>query len=202
MTRVTDFRFKDLSAHALRLRLYAGPLDWPEVTVFSRDRAVGGDIEIDASVIGSSHVMEVRSGTLALTELLACEAPSSAQPLAFWRPGDAAIEYAARGQLRYRFAASVLERNDSSAELSQLRQLVRDAGRSPVEVGLAYRFPSAVNGPWTAETLVWASAKPRGVIARTAHSYPSEGLVVLSSTSIQIAAAIRDPVEPELALAV
>ncbi len=199
---MNDICYKDLSAHALRLRLYEGTVAWPDVTVFSSGRAVRGDLEIDASVIGSSHLIEVRRGALALTELLACEAPSSAQPLVLWQPGDSAIEYAVRGELRYRFEASVLGRDRSTVELRQLRDLIIGAGRSVSEVGLANRFPSAVDGPSAAETLVWAAARPQGVIARTAHSYPSEGLVVLSSTKIQLAAAMRESSSLELAVSV
>ena len=194
--------YKDLSAHALRLRLYAGRVDWPDITVFSRGRAVRGDLEIDASVIGSSHVMEVRSGSLALTELLACDAPASAQPLAHWRPGDSAVEYAARGEACYRFDASVLGLKGSSVELGRLRDLISRAGLSPSEIGLAYRFPSGFDGPWTAETLVWAAATSEGVIARTAHTYPSEGLVVLSWTRIELVAQTRMGEEAGLAVGV
>ena len=187
-----EIPYKDLSAHALRLRLYAGLVDWPGITVFSRGRAVSGGLQIDASVIGSSHVMEVRSGSLALTELLACEAPASAQPLVLWQPGDSAVEYAARGEACYRFDARVLGLEKSAVELGELRGLIRGACLSATEVGLAYRFPSGIDGPWTAETLVWAAAMPEGVMARTAHTYPSEGLVALSWTRIELVAAVRD----------
>ncbi len=197
-----EIPYKDLSAHALRLRLYAGLVDWPGITVFSRGRAVSGDLQIDASVIGSSHVMEVRSGSLALTELLACEAPASVQPLVLWQPGDSAVEYAPRGEASYRFDARVLRLEKSVAKLGALRDLIRGAGLSANEVGLAHRFPSGIDGPWAAETLVWAAAKPEGVIARTAHTYPSEGLVALSWSRIELATAARDVEEAGLAVGV
>lgn len=181
---MTPVAFKDLSAHALRLRLYAGSVTCPHATVLLRGRAARGDLEIRASVIGASHVMEVRSGSLALTELLACAAPENAQPVAWWQPGDSAVEYAAHDAVRYRFHAEVMDLEGVRATLRQLRRMIRRADRSPTEIGLAHRFPSGSNGPWTAETLVWAAARPGGVTARTAHSYPSEGLVALSESSV------------------
>ena len=197
-----EIPYKDLSAHALRLRLYAGLVDWPGITVFARGRAVRGDLAIDASVIGTSHVMEVRSGSLALTELLACDAPASTRPVVLWQPGDSAVEYVGRGDACYRFDANVLGLERSADELSQLRKLIRGARMSSTEVGLAYRFPSGIDGPWTAETLVWAAAMPGGVVARTAHTYPSEGLVALSRTRIELVVAARDGEEAGLAVGV
>lgn len=180
--------FKDVSAHALRLRLYAGSVEFPDAAVFSRGRAACGELEIDARVIGASHVMEVRRSSLALTELLACDAPPAAQPLVLWQPGDTAVEYAGWNSLSYRFEASVLELDNAGDQLPDLRDLIRHANQSRSQIGLAFRFPSRVDGPWTAETLVWAAVHPEGVTARTAHSYPSEGLVAISSTTITIAA--------------
>ena len=181
---MTPVPFKDLSAHALRLRLYAGSVTCPDATVLLRGRAEHGDLEVHASVIGASHVMEVRSGSLALTELLACAAPEDAQPLAWWQPGDSAVEYAAHDAVRYRFDAQVMDLERARATVRQLRGMIRRADRSPSEIGLAHGFPSGSNGLWTAEPLVWAAVRLGGVVARTAHSYPSEGLVALSESSI------------------
>lgn len=179
---------KDVSANALRLHLYAGQVDWPGLTVFSRGTAICGDLAIDASVIGSSHALVIRNGSLVLTELLACEAPASAEPLVRWQPGDSAIEYAGGDRIRYRFDASVVSLGQAAPELDHLRGLVDHAHLAASEIGLAHRFPSGSEGPWAAETLVWAAASSNGVVSRTAHAYPSEGLLALSRTTIRLPA--------------
>lgn len=184
--------YKDVSANALRLHLYAGQVDWPGLTVFSRGKAVCGDLAIDASVIGSSHALVIRNGSLVLTELLACEAPASAEPLVRWQPGDSAIEYARSDQVRYRFDASVVGLGHAAPELDHLRGLVDHAHLAASEIGLAHRFPSGSEGPWAAETLVWAAASSDGVVSRTAHAYPSEGLLALSWTTIRLPAVLQD----------
>ena len=196
---MTEIPYKDRSAYDLRLRLYEDAVDWPGIAVFSRGRAVLGHWEVDASVIGSSHVMSIRSGSRMLTELLACEAPPAVRPLAQWQPGDSGIECASVEGLRYRFEARVLDLPDAATEIALLRSAVDLALRHPSQLGLGYRFPAAAGGPCTAETLVWASAGPRGMAARTAHCYPPEGLAVLSSTFVEHAFLVPERPEAELA---
>ncbi len=192
---MTAIHYKDRSAHELRLRLYGGFPDWPDAAVLSNGRAVRGDLEIWASVIGSSHMMQIRAGALSLTELLACEAPPAGRLLALWQPGDSALDYIAGKGIRYRFEARVLDLERSAVELAQLRGLTKRAERFRAQLGLTYRFPASVRVAGAPETLVWAAAEPRGVIARTAHSYPSEGLVVFSATTVRVAASARDRAE-------
>ena len=200
---MTDARYEDTSASALRLRLYDGFVDRSDFAVFASGRALCSGIEVDAAVIGSSHWMEVRmDGGVALTEVLACQPASAGRTLAVWRPGEAAIESAVRDVARYRFEAQVVSRDLADAELSRLRRLIGFASLVATEVGLAFEFPTAAGGSGTAETLVWAAATAAGVTARTAHSYASEGLVVLSSTEIQLAAANRQRAGYELVASV
>ncbi len=183
---MTQASYKDSSALALRLRLYSGAVDWHGPTVFANGSAGRDDLRVDASIIGSSHVMEVRGRALALTELLACEAPSRGRPVALWKPGDPVVEYRGIRDARYRFEASLVDWNRSGEQLDFLRYLIDHATGSSSELGLSYRFPDAFDGDRAAETLVWAAATDGGVLARTAHSYPSEALVVLSVTTIQL----------------
>ena len=197
-----EARYEDTSAHALRLRLYKGSVARSEFAVFARGQATRCDVQIDAAVIGSSHWMEVRSGTFAMTEMLACQPAIAKRALAVWRPGEAAIERAVGEVARYRFAAQVVSAGEAEAGLIHLRELIDLAGILRTEVGLAFAFPTLDSGPFAAETLVWAAATAEGVSARTAHSYPSEGLVVLSRTDILLAPAARRPPTKELAASV
>ena len=197
-----EVRYEDTSAHALRLRLYMGSVDHSGLTVFARGQAIRHEVRIDAAVIGSSHWMEVRGGTFAITEMLACQPATAKRALALWRPGEAAIERAVEEVARYRFAAEVVSAEEAEAGLIHLRELIDLAGMLRTEVGLAFEFPTLDSGPFAAETLVWAAATAEGVSARTAHSYPSEGLVVLSRTDMLLAPAARQRPTKELAASV
>ena len=197
-----EARYEDTSAHALRLRLYKGSLKRSDFAVFERGQATRRDVRIDAAVIGSSHWMEVRAGTFTITEMLACQPVTARRALAVWRPGEAGIDRTLEELARYRFAAEIVSAGEAEAGLIHLRGLIDLAGMLPTEVGLAFEFPTLDSGPFAAETLVWAAATAEGVSARTAHSYPSEGLVVLSRTDILFAPAARRPPIKEVAASV
>ena len=184
-------RFFDKSAHSLRLRLYDGRVDRSALAVFAQGSAVGNAIQIDAAVIGSSHWMELRAGDLVLTEMLACQPAPAGRPLEVWRPGEAGIDRIVRSAVRYAFDARVLSRADASAELVRLSNGIGGAHARPAEVGLAFEFPAPDGGECGAETLVWAAVTGSGATVRTAHTYPSEGLVVVSRTEMRLALAGR-----------
>ncbi len=190
--------YKDSSAHQLRLRLYSRAENWRGPTVFANGAASRGGLAVEAWIIGSSHVLEVHARDFSLTELLACEPLSRGCPVALWAPGDPVVEYTGIPDARYRFEASVMDSNQSSAELPELRRLIDHAEGKPHELGLSYRFPGAGGQGSVAETLVWATAIDGAVVARTAHSYPSEALVVMSLSEIQLAATAR--ANPEVAV--
>ena len=199
---MTEPCFHDRSAHALRLRVYDRPVDRSGLPTFARGRARGRGVRVKAAVIGSSHWMEVRSGHTRLTEMLACHPAPAGRPAAVWRPGDSAVEQCSRNGGRYRFEARIAPWERIRAEMARLRELVAVASLAPQEVGLAYEFPCPHGGLQRAETLVWAAVTEDGVSARTAHSYPSEGLVVLSATDIRLAAVSRDRLERDLVASV
>lgn len=193
-----DASYEDTSANALRLQLYDGLVDRFDFPMFARGRAWADGTEVAAAVIGSSHWMEVRMGGVALTEMLACRTAPAGEPLAVWRPGEAAVEFTVKGGARYRFEAEVVPRSQAAAELRRLRELIGFANLVPAEVGLRFEFPSPEGESGSAETLVWAAATAGNVKARTAHCYPSEELVVLSTTEIRRAVATQQLAQREI----
>ena len=193
-----DAFYEDMSAYALRLQLYDGFVDRSDFSIFARGRARAGATEVAAAVIGSSHWMEVRMARVALTEMLACRFAPKGEPLAVWRPGESAVELTVKDGARYRFEAQVVPLQEAAAELCRLRELIGFTALVPSEIGLKFEFPPPEGGSGAAETLVWAAATARGVKARTAHCYPSEELVVLSSTQVRLAAATQPLAEREL----
>ncbi len=184
--------YKDESALALRLRLYAGAVDRSQMIVLAHSRASAGAVGVDGAVIGASHLLEIRTPDWTLTEVLACRGAAAGRPLAMWRPGDAGVDLELREGDRYRFEARLAAWREALPEVARLRQRIDAAARSAAQIGLRYRFPSAAGGASTPETLVWVTAHPRGVTAATAHSYPSEGLVALSLTEMTLESAVAD----------
>ena len=184
---MTHLPYKDSSARALRLRLYEGPVGSHGPQVLASGTANRDDIRIHASVIGSSHVMEVRGRDVTLTELLACEPLATGSPVALWEPGGPVIEYVGREGVRYSFEARTMDWDRAVPEFDLTRSLILSAEDSSSELGLAFRFPDGRSSHRAAETLVWAAACDGGVRARTVHSYPTEGLVVVSETTIEMA---------------
>ncbi len=188
---MAEVRFRDRSARDLRLRLYEGEVDRSGLRSFARGRAEAGGVRVEAAVIGSSHWMEVRSDGLRVTELLACHEAPDGRQRAVWSPGERPLHVTVREGVRYRFAASVDPLPGASDDLARLRESVGLAALVPCELGLSFEYPGPGPGRVTSETLVWAAVEEDGVLARTAHAYPSEGVVVLSSTEIRLAARPR-----------
>lgn len=202
MARVSEMRYEDTSSHALRLRLYNSSVERSRFAVFARGHAIRRDVQIDAAVIGSSHWMEVRAPSFAITEMLACQRAPGGRAFAVWRPGEAAIKHELKGGARYRFEAEVVSMEEAEGRLTALRELLDLARMVQSEVGLAFEFPTLETGPCGAETLVWAAVTEEGVTARTSHSYPSEGVVVLSRTDIRLASAACRSLPREFAASV
>ena len=183
-------RYKDESARDLRLRVYEGSVDRSALCVLASGSARWAGVEIDAAVIGSSHLIEVRAADFTLTEMLACEAAPTGRPLAEWRPGEAILNRVLKFEETYSFQGRSLGWEEAQWDLDSIRQLVVGAAGSSDSVGLAYQFPASREGVDPAETLVWAAVTRGGVKIKSAHCYPSERLVVVSSTTLNLAAGI------------
>ncbi len=175
----------DASAGALRLRLYERALDRAGIRVLAKGRVRQPGVRLEAAVIGSSHLIEVSAGGMVFTELLACRPAPAAVPDAEVAPGPGRVERVLANGGRYRFDGRTVAWPQPRLDLDRLRDRIRGSQSDPGAVGLAYRFPGSAGGvDYAAETLVFAAARSRGVVARTAHCYPAEGLVVLSSSEI------------------
>ncbi len=174
-------RYKDESAHALRLRLCSGTVDRSQFEILRSATAKAPGIEIRASIIGASHLIEYRVGDEVLTEVLACQ--STEQP-GLWRPGDGAVELDLRSERTYRFNCQTATLDSAELALAALRQ--QPARPSPSEFSISFEFPSAQGSDLQAETIVAArfDGPRRSATIRTAHSYPGEGLVVLSQSEV------------------
>ena len=197
---MVEARYEDKSAYALRLHLYDGRIGTSGISVYGRASRCARDIDLEIAVIGASHWMSVRAGEAHLTEMLSCLPVPAGRTIAVWRPGEAAVDHEIRNGGAYRFSAELVGRESAEAYVHCLRGMVAQAATLPSEAGLRFGFPGPADGSPGAETLVWASIVRDGVRARTAHSYPSEGLVVLSSTEILLPARGREGKQRRIAL--
>jgi len=193
-------RYKDESAHALRLRLCAGEVDRSAFEILRSAKATVEGIEISASIIGASHLIEYRVGDQILTEILACQGADDG----LWRPGDGPVELDLQLGRKYHFECETRSANESQSELTLLRKPLEC---SASQFALSFRFPSEHSSAVQAETLVrvrtWreplglpsrdtVESRPAAEI-RTAHSYPGEGLVVFTRSAIS-SVRVRQPV--------
>ena len=182
-----DPRFSDDSAAALRLRLYDRALDRSSIGVLVAGAAGGSGVVLEAAVIGASHFIEVRANGTVFTEMLACRAVPEAEPTADLAPGRGTVDRVLAGGSRYRFTACTLEWPQSKRDLDRLRDRISKCQSEPSEIGLSYRFPdTSARAEFSPETLVFAAARQYSVVVRTAHCYPSEGLVVFSSSDLAL----------------
>ena len=187
-------RYKDESAHSLRLRLCSGEVDWSAFEILRSARVVAPGIEIRAAIIGASHLIEYRIGDEVLTEILACQG----KELGLWRPGDGPVELDLEPGQQYRFECETRSSSEAQSELARLRE---PPAPDDQEFALSFRFPSQHSSAVQAETLVRVRTwpEPPGLLSRdssrdrptaevrTAHSYPGEGLVILSRSEISFA---------------
>ena len=174
-------RYKDESAHALRLRLCAGTVDSAQFEILRSARAIAPGIEIRASINGASHLIEYRIGDEILTAVLACQ--GSEQP-GLWRPGDGPVELELNSEHSYRFNCQTSDLRSAERALQALRQ--PPARPSLSEFAINFQFPSAHGAQLQADTIITAGFHgPRcSAVIRTSHSYPGERLVVLSQSEI------------------
>ncbi len=186
-------RYKDESARALRLQLCSGEVDRSAFEILRSAKASVNGIEIQASIIGASHLIEYRIGDQVLTEILACQGSDDG----LWRPGDGPVELELQPGRQYHFECETRTASESQSELTLLRKPLEC---SVSQFALSFRFPSQHSSAVQAETLVRVRTwrEPLGLPSRdslrdrpaaevqTAHSYPGEGLVVFTRSAVSL----------------
>lgn len=177
--------YVDQSASGLALSLVDGPIDIRDLTVF-REGSIGGrGVSVRAAIIGASHVLSFETGAAALTEMFACtEARGGTSRVLFGSLGEllkAATELTFTDGRRYRFRAGVMSLASTEAVR---KRLAPSTTRGSRHLRLAFAFPRRADGSASPETIVSVRCLGNRVLARTAHCYPDERKVVLTSSEL------------------
>jgi hypothetical protein len=139
---------------------------------------------IRAAIIGASHVLSFETPGAVLTEILACtDARGGWNRILFGPLGDlleATTELTFADGRRYCFKASLV----TQAALERLR---RRTARGPRRLRLAFRFPQRPDRTARPETIVAVTHVHNHIFADTAHCYPDEDKVVITSSELTLA---------------
>jgi hypothetical protein len=200
---VKPAEYVDQSASGLALSLIEGALDIDDFTVFRTGVIGGGDVTVRAAIIGASHVLSFETGGAALTEMFACtEARGGASQILFGSLGDllkATTELAFADGRRYRFKASLVPLS-SPIRAAALKPFRGRAAGGARHIRLAFRFPRRadrsasppetivsvryVRGRRASDRLGGPGTHANRVLADTAHCYPDERKVVVTSSEL------------------
>ena len=194
--------YVDQSASGLALSLLEGAIDIHDFTVFRTGTIGGSDVTVRAAIIGASHVLSFEAGGTALTEMFACtEAPGGASQILFGSLGallKATTELTFADGRRYRFKASLVSLA-SPVTTAALKRFRERAARGPRHLRLAFTFPRRADRSASPETIVSVryvrsrrafdhsggpGAPANRVLADTAHCYPDERKVVITSSEL------------------
>jgi hypothetical protein len=170
----------DQHPDALRLTLVEGDLDRSMFCEFATQRLNTARVRIRAAIIGASHVVTISTDSFSLHEVFACvDLPN----IACWSIGDTgvlAVERELPG-LAYSFSAERVDWvNPEPPALVSMTNRARQERQGVI--GLVQEFPRG-DLPAIPKTVITAQYEEaaRRVIIDTAHSYPSQGLVLSRS---------------------
>lgn len=173
--------FIDQSPDALRLSIVEGTLDRTTFTHLGSGIFAYLGVQVDATVIGASHIVSFKTDTFLLNEVFACVGLSGvsswtlddlvSQPLERQLPG-----------MHYEFTARHVAWGDTEpsevATLSDAAQRSKETGG----IGVVQDFPVGSFSVTPKTILVgYASQDRQGVVMETVHSYPTQGLVLSRS---------------------
>ena len=182
--------YQDDSARRLRLTLVEGELEGANLRVLARaEQRFGTQIRVAAAIIGSSHVIRYAVGACVWHEVFAC-VPLAAGPRRLYTAPVTTltkpVALTPDARTRYTFSATL---TDWSAGAAALRRLERQV-KTGDGLGLVYQFPTTPYLDDPPQTIVAArrTAPQSGVIVETVHSYPNEGVIVLTRAATSRAA--------------
>ena len=188
---MAELIYKDEAVTALRLPLIPGLVGKSRFSILKQGDLLLGDLHIEAHIIGASHMIHYDVRGRRLTEVLACTGGGSGiDDNIYWGPTNKTgghVDVTLCDDLEY---SSRIERTDWNRAANVRQDLEQDvvlAANRLNEIGLSFRFPRPDDSTPAPETLVWVRASDcASVDVRTAHSYPLEQSLVLTSTRIRL----------------
>ena len=197
--------YVDQSSRGLNFCVYDGIPDLTgRVRFFREQRAeLPGGVSIHLGIIGASHIFSIArdagSGSFQMTEVLACTEPLVSDELMLNVPLVEVVREKKNNQpemsssaFEYSFWGSIEDANkETLARVAQLKSRMRAGAGSGNSIALGYDFSGHGDGsiacPFPPETLVYFSLVKNGpVLLSTVHTYPNEGKLVFTRSSIRI----------------
>ncbi len=180
----------DQSAMDLRLHLFEGKLPRDQLRILVSDVYKTEYFNIEAGIIGASHFLTSSSKEGCINEVFACQTIETKIPAVFNGPLKnlhKTVSYTLHGGMEYCFKSEILKLNEKSTieKLTWIRDHAMQARNLPAELGMRHQF-TPLNGA-SPETILWLSPTSTTEIKiLTAHSYPNEGNVVLTTSEIGV----------------
>ena len=183
--------YKEESVAHLRLTLVEGQIDESQLNIIEETELQHKEVRIKLAIIGSSHFVMVKVGSWELSEIFACTQFSTPQPYKFFGPlsllREGGVNFSFDNGAHYVFSARI---TSDSGELNRLETLADSTETGSLQVGLSFEFPSSVEikSNLLPKTVIWVGydVEQRQIVVKTAHSYPNEEKVVITSTTISI----------------
>ncbi len=186
--------YKDQSATELQLHVVVDRVDFQQFLPLAVARLEHRpQFQINAGIIGSSHIVQLSHTTQHVSEILACTALPTDVHAAFSSritQMSEPLDLQLTPTLHYHFAAQQTDSQRGQPSFQALTQRIvqtRSDTSLPSSLGLAYSFPATRRGA-APQTLVWVmldSASQRMTI-KTAHSYPNEDTIILSDSWVTL----------------
>ncbi len=182
-------RYIDQSMMDLKLNLFEGKLPRDQLNIFVSDTYKTEYIHIEAGIIGASHFISSVSNEGCISEVFACHTIETKIPVFHGSLKDlhGDVSHILHGGMTYFFKSEILKLNEKNAveKLTWIRDRAMQANNIPTELGMRHQFTSPNGAP--PETILWLSAtSTTEVKVITAHSYPNEGNVVLTTSEIKV----------------
>lgn len=182
---LTPTGYIDQDPSALRLSLVNGPLDKDVFSRYADCTYQHGNLHVNATVIGASHIVSIQVGDRQLHEVLACVSLDSVPH----RRLDELVGAPVQRELldMHMFYEFVVQHiawdGPEPPELVALVHAANNCGDKDA-FGAVQEFPG-IEGLATPKTVIYGcSVGDVGLVVKTAHSYPSTGSLVLSLTRL------------------
>lgn len=178
-----ELDYKEQSARDLRLNVVQGDFDLSQFQIFkSKVLRVSPEFTLSAMIIGQSHAVCFQVGDRRLYEIFACGEVKTLQRRAFCRHlSEVADTFRMdfHHGFKYGFLATTRSWLQGSAEILRMKSDAKKFGG----FSLSYDFPrGASREPATTVVTGFANEAKSSLIVRTAHSYPNEETIVISSS--------------------
>lgn len=179
--------YTDQSASQLRLTLATGELDLNQFRTLAKGEMSVGDLRVEARIIGASHVLALRRGSVSIYEVFACMQVQAPVKLVDCGPlelvsGELRLKFPG---IAYQFQSRLCGWEQGQSALSLLEQRMDELRSAPQALALRFEFPKAAGDARTPCTLVLVTARVQATVIETVHAYPNEDCIVLTTTTVR-----------------